>query len=61
MTGITELADRRSRKLYSGVVMACGTLTFSSLHDAIAFLVRLAMMVVLQFAVGKGLQREVER
>ena len=60
MTGITKLADRRFRKLYIGVVTACGIgiLTFYSLPDAIAFLVRLAMMVAAQIAAGKELLRE---
>ena len=39
------------------VVMACGFLTFYSLPDEIPFLVRLTMMVPMQFAVGKALPR----
>lgn len=39
-------------------MMACGFLTFYSMPEAVPFLVRLATMVVVQFAVGRALQRQ---
>jgi hypothetical protein len=53
---------RQSQRLrtgaYVGLVMAIGFLVFHSMPDGIPFLVRLTMMVALQFAAGKALQQE---
>ena len=55
---LMDLGSGRSRELLIAVVMACGFLIFYALPDGIPFLVRLTMMVAVQFAVGKALQRE---
>ena len=43
---------------FVGIVVACGFITFYSLPDVVPFLVRLTMMVALQFAVGRVLQSD---
>ena len=58
MIYLMDLAAARSRELLIATVMACGFLTFYALPDRIPFLVRLTMMVAVQFAAGKALQRE---
>ena len=42
---------------FIAAVMACGFITFYSLPETMPFLVRLTMMVALQFAVGRALRR----
>ena len=44
--------------LFIAKVMACGFITFYSMPEAVPFLIRLTMMVVTQFVVGKALQRK---
>ena len=58
---LTEIADRRYREFYMAAVMAIGFLTFYGLPDGIPFLVRLAMMVATQIAVGQALRQEERR
>ena len=53
---MTRNVDRGDAWFFAAV-MACGFLTFYSLPDEIPFLIRLTMMVTMQFAVGKALQR----
>ena len=55
---LMDLSAGRTREFLIATVMACGFLTFYSLPDGIPFLVRLTMMVAVQFAVGKALKRE---
>ena len=56
---LMDLSAGRTREFLIATVMACGFLTFYALPDGIPFLVRLTMMVAVQVAVGKTLQREV--
>ena len=56
---LMDLSAGRSKALLIATLMSCGFLTFYALPDRIPFLVRLTMMVAVQVAVGKTLQREV--
>ena len=56
-TRLIDLAKGRSREWFIATVMACGFITFHSMPEAVPFLVRLTMMVAMQFVVGRALQR----
>ena len=54
---LIDLAAGRSRELLIATVMACGFLTFYSMPDGMPFLVRPAIMVTTQFALGIALRQ----
>ena len=58
---LAEIADQRSQEFYIDVVIAIEFISFCSLPDGMPFLVRLTMIEVTQFTVGKWLQREERR
>ena len=53
---LIDLTTGRSREWFIATVMACGFITFHSMPEAVPFLVRLATVVVVQFAVGRAMQ-----